>query len=195
LNALNQIYFENYDEIDQEKLSGLSDFSFSNSPEKLKRIFSHYEIKNVEINYSHKYIKKSESFILSENLSSNKFESQSTNFMSENYDDSSLNFKIESINENTDKISAFNIHDKNNPLSKLPKNNFNKFDLENLINQNLIITDEVLKIVIIGDEAVGKTLFINKFCKKPYDIINYEPTIRYLFIYFHLIENIILSLK
>lgn len=172
LNALNEIYRENYDEIDKEKQKQSLDFSLSNS-EKLKIIFSNDEIEN-----SLKSIKKPVSFTSSENLSSNKFESQSTNFMSEDYENSSLTFNIESFNDNIDQISAFNIHDKNNPLSKISKCNFNKFDLETLINQNLIITDEVVKIVVIGDKAVGKTLFANKFCEKPCQVNCYEPTSR-----------------
>ncbi len=157
----------------------LSEISLRNLPEKIKIVFSNDEMHNLEMDNILKSKKKSISSISSENLSSNKFESQSTNFMSENYDDPSFNFNIEFINgNNTDKISAFNINNKNNPLSQIPKNNFNKFDLENLISQNLIITDEVVKIVIIGHEAVGKTLFINKFYERPCDFNNYEPTIR-----------------
>jgi len=177
-NALNEIYLDNYNQISKDKLECVSDFYLNNSPEKLTRIFLNDEIENEDNHYCLQSIKKPVSLILSENLSYNKYESQSTNFMSEKYDESSLNFNIESINDNTDKISAFNIHHKNNPLTKLPKGNFNKLNLENLINQNLIITDEVVKIVIIGAEAVGKTLFINKFCEKDCDIYTYEPTSR-----------------
>lgn len=179
LSALNEIYAENFDETEKDSLDCLSDFSLSNSPQKLENFFINNEFDNDLIDNSLRSIRKHESFNLSENLSSNKFESQSTNFMSENNDNTSLNFIIESLNDNLEKISAFNIDNKNIQSSENAKTNSKKFDLENLINQNLIITDEVVKIVIIGDEAVGKTLFLNKFSDKPYDAKIYEPTVRY----------------
>ena len=35
---------------------------------------------------------------------------------------------------------------------------------ENIIIQNLNISDEVLKLIVIGDKAVGKSLLIDKLC-------------------------------
>ncbi len=49
---------------------------------------------------------------------------------------------------------------------------------ENLIIQNLKISDEVLKFIIIGDKSVGKSYLIRKLC----DMTNmvYSPTRRYI---------------
>ncbi len=47
---------------------------------------------------------------------------------------------------------------------------------ENLILQNLKISDEVLKLIVIGDKSVGKSYLIRKIC----DMNNmvYSPTKR-----------------
>ena len=47
---------------------------------------------------------------------------------------------------------------------------------ENLILQNLKISDEVLKLIVIGDKSVGKSYLIRKIC----DMTNmvYSPTRR-----------------
>jgi GTPase SAR1 family protein len=35
---------------------------------------------------------------------------------------------------------------------------------DNIIIQNLNISDEILKLIVIGDKAVGKSLLIDKLC-------------------------------
>ena len=72
------------------------------------------------------------------------------------------------VNENS--TNKFRLN-KNNPFVDIPKTN-----LENIINQNLIITDEVIKMIIIGDKGVGKSLFVNKLCEIKNISQNYEPT-------------------
>jgi predicted GTPase len=47
---------------------------------------------------------------------------------------------------------------------------------ENLIIQNLKVSDEVLKLIVIGDKSVGKSLLIRKICEKT-NLIN-SPTRR-----------------
>jgi hypothetical protein len=43
-------------------------------------------------------------------------------------------------------------------------------------SQNLINFEEILKFVIIGDRAVGKTLFVNKFLGAESNTSEYKPT-------------------
>jgi hypothetical protein len=51
--------------------------------------------------------------------------------------------------------------------------------LENLITQNLVIADEVLKLLVLGDRAVGKSLLLNQIVNKTAgDYSHYEPTKR-----------------
>jgi GTPase SAR1 family protein len=61
--------------------------------------------------------------------------------------------------------------------------NINDFDYDNFIMQNLKYFDEKIKIIVIGDEKVGKTLFLNKIGiydnfkrKNNFNINEYNPT-------------------
>jgi GTPase SAR1 family protein len=45
-------------------------------------------------------------------------------------------------------------------------NSQNYYKIENIISQNLKYTDEILKFVIIGDKACGKSTFMNNICEE-----------------------------
>jgi hypothetical protein len=177
---LNEILIENYKGNSYKNTLGPNNCSLINSPNKSRRCFSYDRLDNAELELNLNNLKKPSGSFSSDNSSVNKFESQSTNFMSGHYDDS--NFNINSINSELSEFStlensAFNLETKN-PLSNLSYVDLPKSNLENLISQNLIITDEVVKIIIVGDKGVGKTLFINKFCDNSSHSKNYESTIR-----------------
>ena len=56
----------------------------------------------------------------------------------------------------------------------------NADSLYSLISQNLEISQSTLKLMVIGDNHVGKTLFINKIIKGNNVDYNYNPTKRYI---------------
>jgi hypothetical protein len=71
--------------------------------------------------------------------------------------------------------------DKNNGNSNLSTmndsiENFTLEGNENIIMQNLNLSDEQLKLIVIGDKAVGKSLLIDKICQKNSKL--YSPTQR-----------------
>lgn len=109
----------------------------------------------------------------------NKFESQSTNFMSDNNFESSFSMIINSINENSNFNSAFSLQENNNSgFSNFSNCILPNSNLENILNQNLIISEDVIKIIVVGDKAVGKSFFVNKFCENNCISNVYEPTLR-----------------
>lgn len=172
---------ENYEGISYKNTLGPSEPSLINSPDKSRRCFSYDRLDNAEVELNLSSFKKQTGSFNCENSSSNKFESQSTNFMSGNDDDS--NFNINSATSGLSVVStpgnsAFNIENKSH-ISTFSGVNIPKSNLENIISQNLIISDEVVKIITVGDKGVGKTLFVDKFCDSVFHSKNYEPTIRY----------------
>lgn len=133
--------------------------------------------------------------ISKENLRGNKSKlDNSTSKRSLSYDQmENIDFKIkndknnnnESYNSNLeDCISTFATSKNNNESNKTNDNSHltpskNKNNIENLINQNLNMCFEQLKLIVIGDKQVGKTSLINKILKvQSFDFKNYEPTLR-----------------
>jgi GTPase SAR1 family protein len=55
--------------------------------------------------------------------------------------------------------------------------NMSSDNIENIIMQNLSIHDETIKLMVIGDKAVGKTLFIDNLCTGNNNINNKEDII------------------
>ena len=170
LNALNEIYLENFEGNAYKNSLGTIEPSLLNSPNKTKRSFSYDNLENAEFELNLGYLNKQ----MGASLSYNKYESQSTNYMSYNSSKNSTFSNSESV-LNFDCINNDNSHVKANSLS-LIKTGFPKSNIENIISQNLIISDEVIKIIIIGEKGVGKTLFINKLCDSKNISQIYEPT-------------------
>jgi hypothetical protein len=56
----------------------------------------------------------------------------------------------------------------------------NNINLEAFYSQNFINFDDILKVFLIGDKAVGKSLFISKFLNLSEDENKYAPTERYV---------------
>jgi hypothetical protein len=91
---------------------------------------------------------------------------------------------IEQINY---KIKSFKKKNLENVL-EIFKNKNNDFKTErsefDLIQQNLIIYDEIMKVMLVGDKAVGKTSFLSilgynvKDGKETFPPENYSPTLR-----------------
>lgn len=90
-------------------------------------------------------------------------------------------------NLNDSFISMHNENYSNLSLNSSTENsidlNINDFDYDNFIMQNLKYFDEKIKIIVIGDEKVGKTLFLNKIGiydnfkrKNNFNINEYNPT-------------------
>lgn len=194
LNALNEICLENFEGILQQNTLTANNSSLLNSPDKSRRCFSYDRLDTAEIELNLNTFKTKGNYN-SPNSTSNKFCSQSTDYMSDNCSRStmidSVDSKLQSLNNfnrnNESDISAFLVANKktnisnNNPLSNLPSANDAKYNLENFISQNLIISDEVIKIITVGDRGVGKSLFVNKFCENIDVNSNYEPTQWYIY--------------
>jgi hypothetical protein len=51
-------------------------------------------------------------------------------------------------------------------------------DQENFLNQNLISFSDIIKLIVIGDRMVGKTLFVDKLVSNSQDVSKYCPTQR-----------------
>jgi GTPase SAR1 family protein len=90
-------------------------------------------------------------------------------------------------NLNDSFISMHNENYSNLSLNSSTENsidlNINDFDYDNFIMQNLKCFDEKIKLIVIGDEKVGKTLFLNKIGiydnfkrKNNFNINEYNPT-------------------
>jgi GTPase SAR1 family protein len=90
-------------------------------------------------------------------------------------------------NLNDSFISVHNENYSNLSLNSSTENsidlNINDFDYDNFIMQNLKCFDEKIKLIVIGDEKVGKTLFLNKIGiydnfkrKNNFNINEYNPT-------------------
>lgn len=62
-----------------------------------------------------------------------------------------------------------------NSINSSMSTNFSNYTIENILKQNLIVTDRIIKLIIVGDKAVGKTLFAKKLFNCNIDK-NYEPT-------------------
>lgn len=85
-----------------------------------------------------------------------------------------------SSSKNDNKINLFENDILN--FSTLASSNESKTELDHLINQNLIVSDEVLKIMLIGDKGVGKTTFLDYVMNSVNCKINkqiYAPTTWY----------------
>ena len=52
----------------------------------------------------------------------------------------------------------------NYTLNSVASGNYKVENIENIILQNLNISDETIKLIVIGDKAVGKTFFIDQLC-------------------------------
>jgi hypothetical protein len=64
-------------------------------------------------------------------------------------------------------------------LSTLPNSGVSFFsDQENFLNQNLISFSDIIKLIVIGDRMVGKTLFVDKLVSNSQDVSKYCPTQR-----------------
>ena len=100
-----------------------------------------------------------------------------------------FNIDETNINQNLNDsfISMYNENYSNLSLNSSTENsidlNINDFDYDNFIMQNLKYFDEKIKIIVIGDEKVGKTLFLNKIGiydnfkrKNNFNINEYNPT-------------------
>lgn len=100
-----------------------------------------------------------------------------------------FNIDETNINQNLNDffISMHNENYSNLSLNSSTENsidlNINDFDYDNFIMQNLKYFDEKIKIIVIGDEKVGKTLFLNKIGiydnfkrKNNFNINEYNPT-------------------
>ena len=100
-----------------------------------------------------------------------------------------FNIDETNVNQNLNDsfISMHNENYSNLSLNSSTENsidlNINDFDYDNFIMQNLKYFDEKIKIIVIGDEKVGKTLFLNKIGiydnfkrKNNFNINEYNPT-------------------
>jgi hypothetical protein len=90
----------------------------------------------------------------------------------ENVDFPSINL---SLNNKESLSSMSTMHQSN---STQFSQNVNK--LENIIKQNLIFSEEIVKIILIGDKGVGKSRFIEKMFgeEELRNSLNYQPTTR-----------------
>ena len=148
------------EKIDEENLFDLVE----KINKELNKLINKKQKKIFYINFDNKKEKRSNSVNFYFNNENNFNQNLNDSFISmhnENYSNLSLNTSIE------------------NSLDL----NINDFDYDNFIMQNLKCFDEKVKIVVIGDEKVGKTLFLNKigiydnFKKKTnFNINEYNPT-------------------
>ncbi len=85
----------------------------------------------------------------------------------------SLKHKNEEKNtiNNSNGLSSISTNFTNTIPCSTVKNSF-----ENIISQNLIVSDELIKLILVGDKSVGKTLFINKIMQDNDNNISYIPT-------------------
>jgi hypothetical protein len=63
-------------------------------------------------------------------------------------------------------------------MSTNPSISINNPSVQNIIKQNLVLSEEVVKLILIGDKAVGKSLFINRMINETDNSIidKYIPT-------------------
>ena len=151
-----------------EELEKIEEENLLNLIEKLNKELNKLKIKKQKkiffINFDNKKEKRSNSV--------NYFNTNENNF-NQNLNDSFISMH----NENYSNLSL------NTSIENSIDLNINDFDYDNFIIQNLKCFDEKIKIIVIGDEKVGKTLFLNKigiydnFKKKNnFNINEYYPT-------------------
>ena len=68
---------------------------------------------------------------------------------------------LESLNIDFDVIKSLDNNSLSNEVTS--SNSFNSILINPLFKCNLNIVDDVMKLIVIGDDKVGKTLFINRF--------------------------------
>jgi hypothetical protein len=89
------------------------------------------------------------------------------NELRKNLDILNINKKTTNINSKGKTIGKDKIKNKNNPFNLIIKNP--------IFSQNILPTENNLKIFMIGDEKVGKSFFVEKFLKRENDI-EYKKT-------------------
>jgi hypothetical protein len=94
------------------------------------------------------------------------FSFESIQNMEINFNEIGKNLDFLEIKKNKNKISSK--EKANNPFNQLLKNP--------IFSQNILPTENILKIFMIGDENVGKSYFIEKFLKKDFKEIEYKKT-------------------
>lgn len=184
INTLNQIYMDNFKASLGQNTLKTNEKSLFKTPDKSIKNSSYDKLEEGEMEFTLERLKKIGNLSSPKSLS-NKFASESTHYMSEewlkNNIINSIDSKIQSLNFSTTQnsgISPFLLSEKTNPISNLSSIKFPNENMENFISQNLIITDEVVKLIVIGSKGVGKTLLIDKICENIKVSQNYEPTQR-----------------
>ncbi len=170
LSILNDIYQENYEGLSYKNYFFSNEDSLLNTPDKIRRCFSYDRIDSAEFQLNINTFKKSK-----ENNSNSSSNTLSTNFMSKENSEKFSKFEVfDSINSNSNCL-GFSIerNDSFGDCKTLQKSN-----LENIIAQNLIVSDETLKILIVGDKFTGKTTFVDNFCDGKISNGRYEETPR-----------------
>jgi hypothetical protein len=168
LTALNDIYKENYEGLSYKNSFFSNEDSLLNSSDKIRRCFSYDRIDLAEFQLNINTFKKSK-----ENNSNFTANTLSTNFMSK--ENSEKFSKFESIDSINSSSLGFSLEGNE---SYGDKKTLQKSKLENIISQNLIVSDETLKIIIVGDKFTGKTTFVDNFCEGKILSERYEETPR-----------------
>ena len=81
---------------------------------------------------------------------------------------------IDNFNFDFDLINNSNKNNQKCYYSNVSTNDTNDRNIESIIMQNLEIYDEVIKVMVIGDKCVGKSLLISKLLSQ--GKMNYFPT-------------------
>jgi len=124
-------------------------------------------------------------YSLSSMNNSNENDNQNINKLSIQKSNSHIGFFFtESFPEKENLLKNYEFSQLENKNSTKPDSigleNTNYSNNETFLNQNLINYEEVLKLIVIGDKAVGKTLLVNRFVSDRLDDSNqskgYIPT-------------------